>query len=167
MIVSIIVAKADNQVIGMNNQLPWHIPNDLQHFLRNTLGHYVIMGRKTFESLPKPLLGRSLIIITHKLSYDALGSLTAPNLTKALSLAKKAGEKEVFIAGGSTVYEEALPLADQVYLTAIRATVAGDTFFPALARDEWHEVNRVSHKSDHQHAYAYDFIKLIRKNKKI
>lgn len=163
MIKSIIVAQADNQVIGANNQLPWHMPNDLQYFLKTTLGHYVIMGRKTFESLPKSLKGRTVIIITQNLHYKVPGCLTVSNLAQALALAEQAGEQEVFIAGGAMIYQEALPLADRIYLTAIKATVRGDAFFPALAHDEWLEINRTMHQPDAQHAYAYDFVKLIRK----
>jgi dihydrofolate reductase len=163
MLKSIIVAKADNQVIGNNNQMPWHLPNDLKHFRQTTLGHHVIMGRKTFESLPKALSGRKLIVVSHNPHYEASGSMTAKSLIEALALAEQAGETEVFIAGGGSVYQEALSLVDQIYLTEIKASMAGDTFFPLLDKNEWIEVERVAHKPDDQHVYGYDFVKLVRR----
>jgi dihydrofolate reductase len=161
MLISIIVAKADNQVIGNNNQMPWHLPNDLKHFRQTTLGHHVVMGRKTFESLPKMLTGRKVIVVSHNPHYEASGCMIAKSLTEALAIAEKAAETEVFIAGGGTIYQEALPLADHIYLTQIKATIPGDTFFPLLEKDKWVEVERISHKPDEHHAYAYDFVQLI------
>jgi dihydrofolate reductase len=162
MLKSIIVAKADNQVIGNNNQMPWHLPNDLKHFRQTTLGHHVVMGRKTFESLPKTLTGRKVIIVSHNPNYEALGCMMAKSLIEALSIAEQAGETEVFIAGGGSVYQEALPLADQIYLTEIKASIPGDTFFPLLDAKVWTEVGRTCHDSDDQHVYGYDFVKLVR-----
>jgi dihydrofolate reductase len=115
MVKSIIVAKAYNQVIGYKQQLPWHLPNDLSYFKQLTLGHHVILGRKTFESLPKSLPGRILIIITRNLKYKAAGCYIAFSLQEALKIAEKSGETEVFIAGGGKLYQEALPITDQVY----------------------------------------------------
>ena len=159
---SIIVAKAANQVIGQRNQLPWRMPADMQHFKRTTLGHHVIMGRKTWECLPGPLPGRTLIILSRNPHYHTPGCLRATNLAAALNLAEQTGETEVFIAGGGAVYQEAVPEADKIYLTEIQASIAGDTFFPILKRDEWIEIQRSSHKPDTQHPYAYDFVELVR-----
>lgn len=161
MIKSIIVAKAANQVIGRNNQLPWHLPADMRHFRRTTLGHHVIMGRKTFESLPGPLPGRKFIVLSRNAHYHAPDCRMAPDLKTALSLAEKAGETEVFIAGGGTIYQEAVAWVDKIYLTEIKASMAGDTFFPVLSSHEWIETQRVSHKPDAHHPYAYDFVELI------
>ncbi|MEM7055918.1 MAG: dihydrofolate reductase [Bacteroidota bacterium] len=164
MIKSIIVAKAANHVIGKNNQLPWHMPADMQHFQRTTLGHHVIMGRKTFESLPGALAGRKLIILSRNADYCAPGCLSTTNLTAALSLAEQAGEAEVFIAGGGSVYQEAMPWVDKLYLTEIKAIIEGDTFFPvlAIASHKWVEIKRISYEADAKHPYAYDFIELTK-----
>ena len=159
---SIIVAKAMNQVIGNNGRLPWHLPADMQHFKDTTLGHHVIMGRKTFESLPGPLPGRKLIILSRNLNYQAPDSLVAPELRAALALAEQASETEVFIAGGGAVYAEALPWVDKLYLTEVQAQVKGDAFFPILDSQAWVEVKRVSHKPDAKHPYAYDFVELVK-----
>lgn len=159
---SIIVAKAANHVIGKNNQLPWHMPADMQHFQHTTLGHHVIMGRKTFESLPRTLTGRKLIILSRNSGYRAPGCLSAPSLTAALRLAERAGETEVFIAGGGSVYQEAMPWADKLYLTEIKATIEGDTFFPVLASHQWVEIKQMSYGADAKHPYAYDFVELAK-----
>lgn len=164
MIKSIIVAKTKNNVIGLHNQMPWHLPNDLKHFKQTTLGHLVIMGRKTWESLPKPLSDRKLIVITHQPHYQSTGCMIATSLQEALKIAKESGETEVFIAGGGTIYQEALPIVDQLYLTEIQASILGDTFFPPLIPHTWQEVSRRSHQIDAKHAYAYDFVRLIRKH---
>ncbi len=121
------------------------------------------MGRKTFESLPNTLPGRRLIVITQNPHYKAAGCLVTHHLTEALAIAEQAGENEVFIAGGGAIYQAALPFIDQVYLTIIKANVPGDTFFPLLASHEWIEVERICHEPDQQHAYAYDFVKLLRR----
>lgn len=159
---SIIVAKSTNHVIGIHNTLPWHLPADLKHFKHTTLGHHVILGRKTFASLPGPLPGRKPIVLTQHPDDHIFTCHTAPNLPAAFDLAQKAGETEVFIAGGSTVYEAALATADKIYLTEVHAVVMGDTFFPTLDTTQWLEIQRVSHLPDTQHAYAYDFVQYIR-----
>lgn len=159
---SIIVAKAANQVIGQNSQLPWNLPADMKHFRQTTLGHYVIMGRKTFESLPGSLPGRKLIVLTHNSHYHPSNSLIAPHLKGALEIAQQAGETEVFIAGGGQVYQEALPWADKLYLTEIQAWITGDTFFPPLDSHDWIEIKRTTHQPDPQHAYPLSFVELAR-----
>ena len=160
MIKSIIVAKAANHVIGKNSQLPWHMPADMKHFQRTTLGHHVIMGRKTFESLPGPLADRKLIILSRNPNYHAPGYLSALDLAAALSLAEQAGETEVFIAGGGAIYQEAMPWADKLYLTEIKAAIEGDTFLPVLDSHAWIEIKREPHEADDKHPYPYDFVEL-------
>ena len=162
MIKSIIAAKTTNYVIGNNNQLPWHMPADLQHFRSLTLGHHVIMGRRTYESLPRTLVGRKLIDLSHNICYQARDCHTAPNLKAAFKIAEKAGETEVFIAGGSTLYHAAIAWVDKMYLTEIKTEIIGDTFFPAINMNEWRETKRIGHKPDNQHCYAYDFVELMR-----
>ena len=163
MIKSIIVARAKNRVIGRNNRLPWHLPKDLQHFKRVTMGHHVIMGRKTFESIKKPLPGRKLIIVTRNSSYQAAECIVVKDMFTAFFVAEQAGETEVLVAGGGEIYQEALAFVDRVYLTEIQAQLEGDTFFPEINLYEWREVQRIHHPADDQHLHTYDFVELARK----
>jgi dihydrofolate reductase len=130
MIISIIAAMAENRVIGRDNRLPWHIPADLARFRALTMGHPVIMGRKTFESIGHPLPGRETIVITRQPDYRAEGCTIAHDLPAAIDLA--AWADEVFICGGEQIYRQALPLTDLVFLTVIHQVIAGNTFFPEL-----------------------------------
>ena len=164
MLISIIVAKAENQVIGQGNQLPWHLPKDLQHFKRITMGHHMIMGRKTFESIGKPLPGRKLIIVTRDPNYQAAECTVVPDIPIALETAEQAGETEVFIAGGAAIYQAMLALADKIYLTEVKAQPEGNTFFPVINNSEWEEIARVCHHADAQHLYAYDFVELKKRH---
>ncbi|ACE05737.1 hypothetical protein Aasi_0300 [Candidatus Amoebophilus asiaticus 5a2] len=163
MIKSIIVAKAVNHVIGNKGRLPWHMPADLKHFKELTGGHHVIMGRKTFESLPGSLPDRKIIILSQSLNYKVEDCTVVPSLEMALEIANQANETEVFIAGGAAVYREALGIVDKIYLTVIHTDVEGDTFFPTLKDHQWTEVSIVSHNHDIKHAYAYDFIELAKR----
>ncbi len=159
--VSMIAAMTRNRVIGKDNDLPWHLPDDFQYFKEKTRGHHVIMGRKNFESLPekfKPLPDRTNIIITHDTSYAAEGTITQTNLIKAISLAIENGDNEPFIIGGGEIYKLALPLATRIYLTEIDATIDGDTLFPDFDRSKWKEVSRVHHQADRKHVYSFDFV---------
>lgn len=162
MIKTIIAAKAANQVIGKDDQVPWHLPEDMKHFRRTTLGHYVIMGRGTYASLAKPLLGRKIIVLSRNAYYQAPGCYTATDLQEAADIAERAGETEVFVAGGGATYQAAIAWVDKICLTEVKAEVAGDTFFPALNKYSWTETQRISHQPDAQHRYAYDFVELIR-----
>lgn len=160
---SIIVAKAINQTIGRKGLLPWRLPKDIQHFKHITTGHHVIMGRKTFESIGRPLPKRTTLVITRNRHYRAIGCTTVHTLAEALSIAEQAGETEVFIAGGKTIYQDALNWADKIYLTEVKAILEGDTFLPTFYPGNWTEVKRISHTIDAQHTYPYDFVELIRK----
>lgn len=162
MIKTIIAAKSSNQVIGNENKLPWHLPTDMRHFRDLTMNHHVIMGRRTYESLPRTLIGRKLIVLSQNIYYHARDYHTAPDLKTAFKLAEKAGETEVFIAGGSTIYQSAIALVDKMYLTEIKTEIMGDSFFPAINMHEWREIQRSSHKPDDQNCYAYDFVELVR-----
>ena len=159
---TIIVAKAENHAIGKDNQLLWHLPKDMQHFRRTTMGHHVIMGRKTFAAINRPLPGRKLIVVTRNPNYRAPGCATVHDIASALAWAEQAGETEVFIAGGEEVYRATLAVADKVYMTEVKATLEGDTFFPALDQRAWVEVKRTHHAPDAQHPYAYDFVELVK-----
>ena len=162
--VSIIVAKTKNHVIGLNNQLPWHLPKDLQHFRQITMGHHVIMGRKTFASIGKALPGRKFIIVSRNPKYYVKACVVVQDITAALTAAEQAGETEVFIAGGGEIYQETLALADKIYLTEVQTGLEGDTFFPVIQTNEWKEVKRIHHSIDERHLYAYDFVELIKRH---
>ena len=157
-----IVAKTENNVIGGDNQLLWHLPADLQHFKRTTLGRHVIMGRKTIASINKPLPGRSLIIVTRDPPSQAVGCKVAHDIPAALDMARQSGETELFIAGGGEIYRATLPLVDKIYLTEVKTVLRGDTFFPMLVPSEWTEIKRIAHPVDEKHAYACDFVELVR-----
>ena len=162
MLKSVIVAKAQNNAIGKDNQLLWHLPKDMRHFKQKTMGRHIIMGRKTFESIGKPLPGRELIVVTRNPDYHAPGCKTVRSIEEALAWAEQAGETEVLIAGGEQIYRSTLPIVDKIYLTEVKTTLEGDTFFPELAQNEWVEIQRTAYPADERHAYAYDFVDLIR-----
>ncbi len=158
--ISIIAALAENRVIGVNNTLPWRLPNDLKHFRRLTTGHAIIMGRKNYESIGRPLPERTNIVVTRNRDYRASGCLVAHSLDEALALAQN--DPEIFIIGGAEIYREALARADRLYLTQVHAAVDGDTFFPETNRNDWEETTRERHGADDKHAYAYSFVVLER-----
>lgn len=139
-IISLIVAAAENNVIGANNKMLWHIPEDFKHFKNITMGKPCVMGRKTFESivtsLGKPLPGRVNIVISRK-NTQYSGALTCKDLDEAIDQASKTGTDEIMIIGGAQIYELALPLADKIYLTRVHQSPEGDTSFPALSNDDW------------------------------
>jgi dihydrofolate reductase len=139
-IVSLIAALAANRVIGRANAIPWDLPADRRRFRELTMGHLLIMGRRTWESIGRPLPGRETIVVSRQVGYRAEGARVARSLAEALALAE--GEGEVFICGGGQLYAEALPLADRLYLTELAITVAGDTFFPELPAGQFSEVAR-------------------------
>ncbi len=157
---SLIAAMADNRVIGHENRLPWHLPADLQHFKAITLGKPVLMGRKTWESIGRPLPGRTNIVITRDTGYIAEGCLVAHSLEEAVRAAGEAAE--VMVIGGAQLYRQALPLADTLYLTLVHAEIQGDTRFPAWQPGEWRETARVDHEADDRNPHAYSFITLER-----
>ena len=161
--VSIIVAMGRNRVIGAHGTIPWRLPNELQLFKRITMGHPIIMGRKTWESIGRPLPGRTSIIITRQKHYAAPGALVVQSLEAAL---KAGGDVyEIFVIGGGELYREALPLADRIYLTTVDVEPEGDTRMPEFNRDAWREVSAESFAADDRHAYAYRFSVLERGSK--
>ncbi len=156
--ISIIVAAGENNVIGRDNQLPWRMPADTRYFKSTTKGNVVVMGRKTFESLGKPLPDRMNIVISRRKSFKAEGVHVAESLKEAL---KKAGEyagKNIFIIGGGEIYRQSLALADRIHLTRIHHRFEGDTFFPELAGDKWRIVSKDDHLPDERNPHAYSFI---------
>ena len=153
--VSIIVAMGRNRVIGRENGLIWHLPEDLRHFKETTMGKPLIMGRKTFESVGKPLPGRTNIIVTRKKDYSAPGCLVAGSVEQALELADN--DQEVFIAGGGEIYEQATPLADRMYITIIDHDFDGDTFFPEFSSEKWMLTEERFHAADERNKYPMIF----------
>lgn len=158
---ALIVAAARNHVIGCNNQLPWHLPQDLQHFKSITMGKPIIMGRKTFESIGRPLPGRTNIVITRQAAWAAPGVQVAHSLASALTLvqglqpADEQQNDEVMVIGGAEIYGHALPLATKVYLTRIAADIEGDAFFPELSAAEWQMISAVAGAAVGDLAYEF------------
>jgi dihydrofolate reductase len=151
---SIIVAMARNRTIGIDNTLPWHLPEDLKHFKAITMGHHIIMGRKTYESIGRPLPGRTTVIITRNRDYLMDGCLIANSLDDAIMLA--AVDSEAFCVGGANLYAQVLPRADRLYITEIKADYEGDAHFPEIDPLAWRETRRDNHVS--QSGLAYDFV---------
>jgi dihydrofolate reductase len=158
--ISIIAAMAENRVIGSHNALPWKLPADLRHFRTLTTGHHVIMGRRNYESIGRPLPHRKNIVVTRRSGYTAPGCLVTHSLEEALELAR--GDPEVFIIGGGEIYRQALDRADRQYLTLVHARVAGDTLFPEFDWNEWKVLSRERHEADDKNPHAYSFITLER-----
>jgi len=155
MLLTLVVAMARNRVIGLDNRLPWRLPEDLRFFKRVTLGKPVIMGRRTHESIGRPLPGRSNIVLTAQADYPAAGCRVAHSLAQALAAAEPAAE--AMVIGGAAVYAQLLPCADRIYLTEVAAAVAGDVRFPELDPAQWRLEWRENHPADAQHAYAFSF----------
>ncbi len=164
---ALIVAVADgNRVIGRAGQLPWgRLPADLRHFKRLSLGHPVVMGRKTYDSIGRPLPGRPNLVITRQAGWAAEGTETLPTVAAALARAAALAGPEgpVCVIGGGEIYRETLPAADVVYLTEVHGAFEGDAYFPALPPAEWREESRERHEADDQNPYAYSFVTLRRR----
>jgi dihydrofolate reductase len=158
---SLVVAMARNRVIGRDNKLPWHLPADLAHFKRVTLGHPVVMGRRTWESIGKPLPGRHNIVVTSRGDYRAPGATVVHSLPEAWQAAGDAGE--VCVIGGTTLFEDTLPVADVLHLTEVEAEVAGDTWFPDFDRSQWVETEIGRHPADVKNAYPIRILRLERR----
>ncbi|HVI44321.1 MAG TPA: dihydrofolate reductase [Chitinophaga sp.] len=157
MTVSIIVAASENNAIGINNQLPWRLPTDLKYFKSTTMGKPIIMGRKTFDSLGKPLPGRPNIVITRQSGYQQEGVVVTGSVEDAVEKAKEFQTDEIFITGGSQIFEQAWPLVDRIYLTRVYAVVHGDAFFPVIHGSEWNLVSDERHERDEKNQYPFSF----------
>ena len=166
--VSLIAAMAQNRVIGKENDLPWHLPDDFAYFKQKTGGHVIIMGRKSFEALGKPLPKRTNIVITRQTDFRAEGITVVPSLEAALDVARpveaQAENPEIFVIGGAEIYALALPVADQIYLTEVQKTYDGDTRFPEFDKSVWDETSRHHHPADDRHETAFDFVVYERKS---
>ena len=163
MIISQVVAASENNAIGKDNQLLWHLPNDMRFFKNTTWGSVVIMGRKSFESMGKALKGRINIVITRQDSWQAEDAIVANDLQDALKKAEAANCKEIFIIGGGEIYKQSLGIADKIYLTRVHTTIEGDTFFPELDKSNWELTSNEDFKKDEKHLYDYSFQILERK----
>lgn len=152
-IISLIVAMAKHRVIGINNTMPWHLPEDLKRFRVLTTGHHIIMGRKTYESLGRLLPYRTTVIVTHNKNYKVEGALIAHSLEEAIELCKN--DDEVFIIGGAELYKAGLKIAEQLYVTEVDLTVQGDAFFPEFDLTKWQEIDRANRVSENGLAFSY------------
>jgi dihydrofolate reductase len=154
--ISLIVAMSQNRVIGRGGRLPWRLAADLRRFKRLTMGHHLIMGRKTHESIGRTLPGRISIVISRQADFAPPGVVAVDSLDEALATA--AGDPEVFVIGGGEVYQQALPMVDRVYLTLICTDIEGDTFFPEFATEDWRLVEDIPHPADDRNEFAYRFL---------
>ena len=169
---SILVAMAKNRVIGKNNGLPWHLPADLKHFKSLTMGHAIIMGRKTYESIGRPLPGRTNIIVTSQLNFKVAGAIVVHSLDNAMHLDTISDTPshncEHFIIGGAELYRQTIALSQRMYITEIQQAFDGDTYFPEYDQQDWHEISRERHISEDKPGNAppleYHFVILERKN---
>lgn len=162
---SILVAMAKNRVIGKSNQLPWHLPADLKHFKLLTMGQTIVMGRKTYESIGRPLPGRENIIITRQLGYEVPGATVVNSLQDALLICEESSafNRESFIIGGEKLYRQTLDICQRMYVTEIQSDFDGDVFFPEFDRSDWEEIQRHKHITENGAHIEYHFVILDRK----
>jgi dihydrofolate reductase len=153
--VSLVVAAARNGVIGRNNRLPWKLSSDLKFFKKLTTGHAVIMGRKTFESIGKPLPDRTNLVLSRSESFHVPGVMVFRNLDEAIIACRNAGESEAFVIGGAEIFKQTLEIADRIYFTRVEAEVEGDVFFPPLNTGDWEEISCERQEADDRNQYAF------------
>ena len=158
---SIIVAVSENNVVGKENKLPWKLSADLKRLKSLTMGHHIIMGRKTWESLGKALPGRINVVITTDKNFKAEGGVVVHSLNEALAISS--ADDEIFIFGGGKIFKEAMPLVNKIYITRVHSIIDGDTFFPVLDKSDWKEISREDFKADEKNQYNYSFLTLVRK----
>jgi dihydrofolate reductase len=160
MILALVVAAAENGVIGNHNQLPWHLPDDLKHFKAVTMGKPILMGRKTFEAIGRPLPGRTNVVVSRQAALEIPGCVVVRSVDEGLE--RCGATPEVAVIGGAEIFAQTLPRADVIYLTRVLAEIAGDAVFPALHPDEWLQSEVEAHDADDRHAHAFVFSKLTR-----
>jgi dihydrofolate reductase len=160
--ITIIAAAAENNALGKDNDLVWHLPDDFKRFKQLTTGHHIIMGRKTFESFPKPLPNRIHVVITRNKSYKKEGAVVVHSIEDALKLAKD--DPQPFIIGGGEIYKQGLDFADKIELTRVHANVEADAFFPEIDENNWQLIAEEFHPKDDRHEFAFTYLTYIRKN---
>ncbi|HKL35955.1 MAG TPA: dihydrofolate reductase [Salegentibacter sp.] len=159
--ITMIAAAAENNALGKDQDLVWHLPDDFKRFKKLTTGHHIIMGRKTFETFPKPLPNRTHIVITRKDNYLKKDAIITSSLEKALEFAKN--DEQPFIIGGGEIYELGMDVADKIELTRVHGTFEADTFFPEIDEDKWELVAEDFHPKDEKHDYAFTYLTYVRK----
>lgn len=160
--ITLIVAIGKNNELGKENDLVWHLPNDFKRFKKLTTGHHIIMGRKTFESFPKPLPNRVHVVITRNEKYKREGTIIVHSMKEALQIAKN--DTQPFIIGGGEIYSLGIPNADKIELTRVHGSFDADTFFPEIQINEWELIKEEHHDIDEHHKYAYTYLTYLRKN---
>ncbi|MAN27783.1 MULTISPECIES: dihydrofolate reductase [Mesonia] len=158
---TIIAAAAENNALGKDNDLVWHLPDDFKRFKKLTTGHHIIMGRKTFESFPQPLPNRTHVVITRQQDYDNENCIVVHNLKDALAFASK--DEQPFIIGGGEIYKQSLSYADKIELTRVHGEFEADTYFPELDMNDWELVHEEFHEKDEKHNYAFSYLTYERK----
>ncbi len=158
---TIIAAAAENNALGKDNDLVWHLPDDFKRFKKLTTGHHIIMGRKTFESFPKPLPNRTHVVITHQHDYENENCIVVHNLKDALAFARE--DEQAFIIGGGEIYKLSLPYVDKIELTRVHGEFEADAYFPNLDLNDWKLVNEEFHEKDEKHKYAFTYLTYERK----
>ena len=159
----LIAAAAENNALGKNNEMVWHLPDDFKRFKQLTTGHHIIMGRKTFESFPKPLPNRIHIVITRQKDYNPQGCIVVSDLDDAIAAVPK--EQDAYIIGGGEIFKLAIPIADKIELTRIHQSYDGDAFFPEINLDDWKIVESHFHPTDEKHASSFTFETYLKKEK--
>ena len=167
MIISLLIAMDEKRGIGKAGKLPWHLSSDLRRFRELTMGHHLIVGRKTFESIGKPLPGRHTIVVTCNTNFKPDGCFVARSVEEAIALARERGETEAFVIGGAGIYARALDATDRIYLTEVHAEVDADTFFPEFDRSAWIETQQIYHSADEKNQYSFMFKVLERASRKV
>ena len=163
MILSIIAALDERRGLGFENQLSWHLPADLARFKKLTMGHYLILGRKTYQSIGKPLPGRKMIVLSKNPDYILEGAQVVNSFQRALQIAREAGENECFVIGGAEIYKLALPITDRMYLTYVHTVSQADVFFPEFEDENWLKICEQGFQPDQDNPYGSTFTHLIRK----
>mgnify|MGYP000111216531 CR=1 FL=1 len=156
-----IAAIAENNAIGKNNDLVWHLPDDFKRFKALTSGHYIILGRKTFESFPKPLPNRTHVIITRQKNFQAPGHIVVNSLNEAIAAIPK-NEEKAFVIGGGEIYKQAMSRVDQLEITHVHTTVEGDTFFPEIDQKQWKVIEETYHPKDERHQFDFTYKTYVR-----
>jgi dihydrofolate reductase len=163
-VIKILVACDENSVIGKDNQLIWHLPADLKRFKSLTTGHVILMGRKTYESIGKPLPNRTTIVITRQADFQAEGTIIAHSVDEAILKAKSLSREDIFIVGGAEIYTVSMALADQILLTQLHDIFEGDAFFPEISPETWEIVDRERGQTDEKNPFQYSFITYQKKD---